>query len=241
MNNPARTYLNTLLHRKRGSYGPLWIFELDPETWVVAWSSLLGDEANCRLILSEDPNWFNREWGMDGRRPNPTYRSQHDVLQEVIRLLWYMKNELQNDDAEKTRYTVYLSEAEHDLHQALTNQQSRTAHGDERTNQMSQSAASPEDVQAVQASESAQPPAEVEKTPPAPAPQVAEAIARPKPWDNPTEKPKGLSFIPPAELHAKMEWVSKNVPGGMSRLAILREGAEMLCDHLIAKHYRDEK
>jgi hypothetical protein len=36
--------LNTLLHRKRGAYGPLWIFELDPETWAIVWSGWLEDD-----------------------------------------------------------------------------------------------------------------------------------------------------------------------------------------------------
>lgn len=97
----------------------------------------------------------------------------------------------------------------------------------------------PEAAGAEQAVEPAQHLAEVDKTPPAPAPQAAAAKA--KPWETIIGTPKGLNFQPPPELHAKMEWVSKNVPGGMSRLAILREGAMMLCDAMIAKHYREEE
>gem|GEM_PF-7029681 len=54
---------------------------------------------------------------------------------------------------------------------------------------------------------------------------------------NPTVKPTGLNFQPDASLHAKMEWVCDNVPK-MSKLRILREGAELLCNQLIEKHYR---
>jgi hypothetical protein len=239
MNNSARTYLNTLLHRKRGSYGPLWVFELDPTTWVVVSSALLGDEANCRSILSEDPNWFNRDWGTDGRRPNPTYKTQHEVLQEVIRLLWSMKNELQHDDAEQTRYTVYISNAEHDLHQALTSQQSSTEHRDECTTQMSETAASQEDVQAEQTPEPAQPPAEVEKTPPAPALQATEAKPKPKPWEDLSAGAKGLNLPMSPELYAKMLWCTNNIPK-MSLQKLARMGAEKMADELIAKYYKGE-
>lgn len=240
MGNTVRTYLNTLLHRKRGAYGPLWVFELDPETWVIVWSNWLGDEAICRLILSEDPEWFNREWGMDGRRPNPTYRTQHDVLQEVIRLLRSMQNELKDDATEQTRYTVYISNAEHDLNQTLTGQLSHTLREDEQITRVSESVALQEAIQAAQTPGPAQPPAKPAEMAPAPALQAAEVIPQPKPWDNPTEKPKGLNFQPTEVLHAKMEWVCHNVPK-MSRLRIAREGAELLCDQLIAKHYKDEK
>ncbi|MGO4478046.1 hypothetical protein AB4Z32_17500 [Massilia sp. 2TAF26] len=75
-----------------------------------------------------------------------------------------------------------------------------------------------------------------EKTPPVPAPQAAEA--KRKPWENPTDPPKGLNFQPDAELHAKMNWVCENVPR-MSRLRILREGAMMFCNAMIEKHDKE--
>ena len=229
-----RTYLNTLLHRKRGAYGPLWIFELDPETWAVVWRGWLEDEATCQLILSEDPAWFNRDWGMDGRRPNPTYKTQRAALEEVIRSLRAMKVDLKNDDAEQRQYAVYISDAEHDLHSVQTSElQSSGATVLEPKNALVASGA----LGAAQASKPAQPAVEVGKTPPAPAPQAVEAKHRAKPWENPTDSPKGLNFQPEAELHAKMNWVCENVPR-MSRLRILREGAMLLCDQLIAKHYR---
>lgn len=90
---------------------------------------------------------------------------------------------------------------------------------------------------AAKAVEPAKSPVEAPKTPPEPAMQAAEPILRPKPWEDLSQEPKGLNFQPGRKLHAKMEWVSKNVPGGMSRLAILREGAELLCNQLIDKHY----
>jgi hypothetical protein len=71
----------------------------------------------------------------------------------------------------------------------------------------------------------------------APAPQAAEAKSTAKPWEDLSEKPTGLNFQPGAALHAKMNWVCDNVPK-MSRLRILREGAMMLCDALIEKHYK---
>jgi outer membrane biosynthesis protein TonB len=84
----------------------------------------------------------------------------------------------------------------------------------------------------------AESPPEAPKTAPEPAPQAPAVKA--KPWESASETPKGLNFQPDAALHAKMNWVCNNVPGGMSRLRILREGALMLCDALIAKHYKEE-
>jgi hypothetical protein len=95
----------------------------------------------------------------------------------------------------------------------------------------------PEAPEASSPVEVAQPPVEAEKAPPAPAPQAEPAK---KPWEVATSDPTAVNFRPDAALHAKMEWVSKNVPGGMSRLALLRTAANLLCDQLIAKHYREE-
>lgn len=77
--------------------------------------------------------------------------------------------------------------------------------------------------------------AKAKKTPPAASPQAEEPK---KPWEDLSQKPTGTNFMPDPELHAKMAWVSANVPGGMSRLRILREGAMAECDRLIALHYR---
>lgn len=229
-----RTYLNTLLHRKRGAYGPLWIFELDPETWAVVWRGWLEDEATCHLILSEDPAWFNRDWGMDGRRPNPTYKTGRAALEEVVRSLRAMKVDLKDDNAEQRKYDVYISDAEHDLHRVQT---SESHTGEATVLELENTLATPEALGTVRACKPAQPAVETEKMPPAPAPQAVEAKHTTKPWENPTDTPKGLNFQPEAELHAKMNWVCENVPK-MSRLRILREGAMLLCDQLIAKHYR---
>jgi hypothetical protein len=112
-------------------------------------------------------------------------------------------------------------------------------------------AATPETPPAPPAVTPAETPAEPAKPAPTPAEPAAHVHKRAtdpapdapapkrKPWENPTDTPKGLNFQPPADLHAKMNWVCDNVPK-MSRLRILREGAMMLCDALIAKHYKEE-
>lgn len=95
----------------------------------------------------------------------------------------------------------------------------------------------PEAAEAPQAVEVAQPAAEPEKTAPAPAPA---AVATKKPWEVASGDPTAINFRPDMSLHAKMEWVCDNVPK-MSRLRILREGAELLCNMLIEKHYRKQE
>jgi hypothetical protein len=233
----VRTYLNTLLHRKRGEYGPLWLFELDAETWAIVWNGWLEDEDICYAILSEDSHLFNREWGKDGRRPNPTYKTRGAALEEIIRLLRTMRIDLKANEAEQRKYALYISVAEHDLHQALIDLKSDDVPVSELKAQApAYIPATPEAVGGPTVSEPAQAPVGLEKASPAPALQAVEA--KRKPWENPTEPPKGLNFQPDEELHAKMNWVCDNVPK-MSRLRILREGALMLCDALIAKHYKE--
>ena len=63
------------------------------------------------------------------------------------------------------------------------------------------------------------------------------AVDRKAPWQQASGDPTSVNFRPDMPLHAKMEWVCENVPK-MSRLRILREGAELLCNQLIEKHYR---
>jgi len=235
----VRTYLNTLLHRKRGEYGPLWLFELDDEVWAIVSSGWLEDEEICYAILSEDVQLFNREWGKDGRRPNPTYRTQRMALEEIIRSLRTMMSDLKPDGAEQSKYALYISVAEHDLHQAQIGQIDQLA-GEARASELKvhvprHITSALEVAVATPTIESAQPAAELERTAPAPSAQAEEI--NPKPWVNPTVKPTGLNFQPDASLHAKMEWVCDNVPK-MSKLRILREGAELLCNQLIEKHYR---
>lgn len=60
-----------------------------------------------------------------------------------------------------------------------------------------------------------------------------------KPWEVASGDPTAINFRPDMSLHAKMEWVCENVPR-MSRLRILREGATLLCNQLIDKHYRSQ-
>lgn len=64
-----------------------------------------------------------RDWGMDGRRPNPTYTSHRFALEEVIRSLQAMGCDLKHNEAEYRKCAVYISDAEHDLHRLLTSQQ----------------------------------------------------------------------------------------------------------------------
>lgn len=78
-------------------------------------------------------------------------------------------------------------------------------------------------------------PAKPAKTPPA---AVEMVPAAKKPWEESTERGKGLNFVPEELLHAKMKWVCDNVPR-MSRLRILRDGAMAECDRLIELHYKD--
>jgi hypothetical protein len=59
-----------------------------------------------------------------------------------------------------------------------------------------------------------------------------------KPWEQASGDPTAINFRPDMSLHAKMEWVCDNVPK-MSRLRILREGAELLCNMIIEKHHRE--
>lgn len=232
-----RTYLNTLLHRKRGEYGPLWLFELDAETWAIVWSGWLEDEDICYAVLSEDSHLFSREWGKDGRRPNPTYKTRGAALEEIIRSLRTMRVDLKSDEAEQRKFALYISVAEHDLHQALIDHEADDVPVSELNAQVpAYVPAAPEAPGDTTVSEPAQAPVGPEKTPPALAPQTAEV--KRKPWENPTDPPKGLNFQPDASLHAKMNWVCENVPQ-MSRLRILREGAMMFCNALIAKHYKE--
>jgi hypothetical protein len=103
--------------------------------------------------------------------------------------------------------------------------------------------------EAAKPEEGAQPPAEPAKTAPEPDPAPLHTHRRAddppptaedakKPWEVASTAPKAVNFQPDELLHAKMEWVSKNVPGGMSRLRMVREGVAMLCDQLIEKHYK---
>lgn len=227
-----RTNLNALLHRKRGAYGPLWIFELASETWAIVWSGWLEDEVTCHLVLSGGREWFKRDWGMDGRRPNPTYKTQRDALDEVIRSLQIMKFDLQPNGAEDRKYALYISDAQHDM-RVLINQQSDESHANEVTVQEPERIlTSLEALEGAHAVAPVKMAAEVEQSFPATAPQPV------APWKQYMEEPKSLNFKPDITLHAKMTWVCNHVPR-MSRLRILRDGATMLCEQLIATLYRE--
>lgn len=221
----VRTYFETLLHRKRGEYGPLWLFELDPDTWAIVWEECLDDEDACRMILSEDPDWFNQEWGNDGRRPNPTYRTAFQALEEITRLLEAMKETVADDDVKHSRYSAYAAFAQYHFH---------TMAAEAHSSQFKSSDAPPQPLEPVRAEDEMQPVAEQDQAPPVLATNPGELK---KPWENPTGTPRGLNFQPDLSLHAKMEWVCDTVPK-MSKLRILREGAELLCNQLIEKYYK---
>jgi len=231
----VRTYFDTLLFRKRSEYGPLWLFELDSDTWAIIWDQCLEDEDTCRLVLSEDPNWFNQEWTRDGRRPNPTYSTLGQALEEIIRLLTTMLEALGKSDVRRSHYSAYLALAEYHFH---------SLEAEERVPMTNDSELLVPDVgimaqlsEAQQAFDLAQLSQEPGRTPPAPAPA---ALATKKPWEVASGDPTAINFRPDMSLHAKMEWVCENVPK-MSRLRILREGAELLCKMLIEKHYRHQE
>jgi len=228
----VRTYCETLLHCKRGEYGPLWLLELDPETWAIVWEECLDDEHTCRLILEEDPNWFNREWTKDGRRPNPTYGTACHALEEIIRSLQIMKETFAEGDVKQNHYSAYVALAEYHLHTLKAEERSSSLRADELPIPNVETTVQP--LEAPRFGEVTQPSLEPEKTSFAPAQQAVEAT---KPWELFTSAPTAILFKPDASLHAKMAWICDNVPK-MSRLRILREGAELLCSQLIEKHYR---
>jgi hypothetical protein len=120
MTDHSRKYIDTLLLRKRGDYGPLALFELDLDTWAVIWQQCLDNEDACRSILSEDPTWFNRGWGIDGRRPNPTYPTQQEALAEIVRALLSINADLNKDDLRQSLNRIYLTHAQIDLLTPLT-------------------------------------------------------------------------------------------------------------------------
>lgn len=72
---------------KRGTYGPLGLLQLMSGRWAVVWWDSVQDEEACQRVLAEDPTWFNESVGDFGRPPNPTYPTQLEALEEIIRLL----------------------------------------------------------------------------------------------------------------------------------------------------------
>lgn len=232
MNTESRSFHDTLLHCKRGEYGPLWLFELDPETWAIVWSGSLEDEAICHLILAEDPGWFNRAWSQDGRRPNPTYKTQAAALEEVIRSLRTMKADLRPDDEGERTFAASISRAEQDLHKALTEVRAIevTARGVSVQKPMPVHQATEPHVEMP---EGLIRDGRVEGS----LPPIAQTAEVKKPWEELNEKPTSVNFMPDASLHAKMQWVCDNVPK-MSRLRLVREAVDMYCDQLIAKRYK---
>lgn len=227
-----RTYFETLLHRKQGEYGPLWLFELDSGAWAIVWEECLDDEDACRLVLSEDPNWFNSEWTKDGRRPNPMYGTPCQALEEIIRSLQGMKEAFDEGDVKRSHYSAYVALAEYHLHTLVAETHSSQVHADEPP--IPEVDAPDQPLEAEILVEVTQSLAEPEKTHTALATHSAKST---KPWEVCDTEPTASNFRPDLPLHSKMEWVCNNVPK-MSRLRILREGAGLLCNQLIEKHYK---
>lgn len=69
---------------------------------------------------------------------------------------------------------------------------------------------------------------------------VQHSTEPPKPWEDLSAGAKGINFTPSPELYAMMVWCKNNAPGGISFLEILRQGADMKCRELIAKHYKPD-
>lgn len=61
------------------------------------------------------------------------------------------------------------------------------------------------------------------------------------PWEDLSRGNPAINFRASPELYAMMVWCKENVPGGTSFLEILREGANLHCQQLIAKHYKPEE
>jgi hypothetical protein len=234
----VRTYLQTLLYRKRGTYGPLWLFELAASTWAIVSEKCLEDEEKCHLILQQDPSWFNRDWGNDGRRPNPTYKTHQDALNEIIRSLQAFMVDLSDNHVEQSRYSTYIAHAEQDLRRPLNAQTTVgiDSSGLPQSGAEDEQLAASEAAGAAQAPEPTQPPVAPSKTAPAPALQALESK---KPWEDLSNGSKGLNLPMHAELYAKMLWCTNNIPK-MSLQKLARIGAELYADELIKKYYKAE-
>jgi hypothetical protein len=248
----ATPFLDDLLIRKRGAYGPWGLYHLDSGNWAIVWEACLEEEKACESILYESCLWFNVEPARDGRPANPKYPSQQAALVEIVRHLVSSLEELHGSQR-RPLYQTYLSWAKADLMVPLLDWPMSASYPHDMPHAPAPWAIAPtepraesteygnpmsvslEAVTAPTATAPAETPAEPEKTPPAPAQAVPAAK---KPWEESTERGKGVNFQPDELLHAKMSWVCDNVPR-MSRLRILRDGAMTECDRLIAIHYKD--
>lgn len=244
-------FLDDLLIRKRGAYGPWGLYHLDSGSWAVVWEACLEDEDACECILYESPAWFNVEPERDGRRPNPTYSSQQSALVEIIRQLLPML-EAPDGIQHSAVYHTYMNWAHadllvplldwpmsasypHDMPQSSPiSELLLTVSGDdaevsgELPTMQSESAPTPSAAAPVETQ------AEPVQTPSA----AAEAVpVAKKPWEDLSRGSKGMNFQPDPELYAKMMWCKENVPM-MALLRILRDGANRECDRLIELYYK---
>ena len=58
------------------------------------------------------------------------------------------------------------------------------------------------------------------------------------PWDGLVGDGPGVNLAPSAELYAKMQWIGKNVPSGMSMRGLLLVATEEYVAKQIAVHYK---
>lgn len=58
------------------------------------------------------------------------------------------------------------------------------------------------------------------------------------PWHGLAGEGPGVNLAPSAELYAKMQWVGKNVPGGMSMRGLVLAATEEYVAKLITMHYK---
>jgi hypothetical protein len=181
---------------KRGTYGPLGLLKLMSGRWAVVWWDSVRDEEACQRVLAEDPTWFNESVGDFGRPPNPTYPTQLEALEEIIRLLI--------SPALSAWAPAAVPMAEEDMLTPLDHFSQSASYVPECGGEGDHDAAG----------------------------------GRRKPWEDVSERGKGVSIQTSPELYAKMKWITENVPK-MSFQRIVRQGAEAEADRLIAEHYHD--
>ena len=60
----------------------------------------------------------------------------------------------------------------------------------------------------------------------------------PPPWAGATGKGPTTNMTPDGELAAKMAWIAKNMPGGISMRQLVLDATEKYVNELIALHYK---
>jgi hypothetical protein len=146
---------------------------------------------------------------------------------------------LDKGDVKQSYYSAYLALAEYHFHDLKAEQRMSQIYDSEYlVSCVGDEAQLREAQQEVDSAQLIHAPKQTPSTlDPAAETPVPDAEPVKKPWEVASGDPTAVNFRPDSHLHAKMEWVCENVPK-MSRLRILREGAELLCNTLIEKYYR---